>query len=41
MNCINDSNYFKNGAIIMQVVTPEQNEHDAFWKIIKKHLTKF
>lgn len=41
MNCINDSKYFKNGAIMIQVVTPEQNEHHVFWKLIKKHLTKF
>jgi hypothetical protein len=41
MNCINDKNYYKNGAITIKMVSTEQFEHDKFWSIIEKHLPNF
>ncbi len=41
MNCINDKQYYKNGAIIIEMISPEQVDHDKFWSIIEKHLPNF
>jgi hypothetical protein len=41
MNCVNDKKYYKNGAIIIEMISPEQFEHDKFWNIVEKHLPNF
>ena len=41
MNCMTDSEYFKNGAIMIAVNSPVQHNHEVFWKLIEKHLVKF
>ena len=41
MNCMTDSNYFNNGAVMISVKSPVQHNHEVFWKLLEKHLTKF
>ena len=41
MNCMTDSNYFNNGAVMISVKSPIQHNHELFWKLLEKHLTKF
>ena len=41
MNCMTDKDYFNNGAIMIGVNSPVQHNHEVFWKLIEKHLTKF
>ena len=41
MNCMTDSNYFNNGAVMISVKSPVQRNHEVFWKLLEKHLTKF
>jgi hypothetical protein len=41
MGCMNDKDYFKNGALMLTMKSQDLNEHKLFWDIIEKHLPNF
>jgi hypothetical protein len=41
MNCMNDKNYFKNGALMLTMSSKDINQHNLFWDILEKHIPNF